>query len=89
MMCLQTNSNHFFRILNTLQPVPPSKKMNLLKRIRNIWSLSSFEPGQPTDEYKTPGTIISSLVKKPEVKGQFIAFQRRDPIKEIVNQEPE
>ena len=61
----------------------------ILQRLRNLWRLSAFEPGQPTDEYRTPGTIVSSLVQKPQKKAEFISFKRSDPIKELVNEIPE
>lgn len=61
--------------------------MNPFRRISNLWKLSAFEPGKPTDEYKTPGTEVSSLIKKPQ-KASFVAFNRRDPVAEIVNQDP-
>lgn len=60
--------------------------MNLWQRIKNVWKLSEFEPGQPTDEYKTPGTVISMIVKKPSQKAVFIPHVKIDPVKEITQE---
>lgn len=57
--------------------------MNLISRIKHLWKLSEYEPGQATDETKTPGTIVSMIVKKPKQEGRFIKFQG-DPIKTLV-----
>jgi hypothetical protein len=57
--------------------------MNFIHRIKNLWELSRYEPGQPTDEYKIPGTEIVTLVKKPEPMNQKATFIPRNPIKPI------
>lgn len=57
--------------------------MRLISRLQNLWKLSELESGQPTDEYKIPGTEIVTLVKKPAV---FIPYQKRTPAEEIINE---
>lgn len=56
--------------------------MNLIARIRNIWHLSEYQAGAPQDEYKTPGTQVITLIKKPETERKAI-FIPRTPIKPI------
>lgn len=60
--------------------------MRLIDRIRNVWKLSELETGQPTDEYKIPGSEIVTLVKKPAIieKARFIPFIKGDPVKDLV-----
>lgn len=61
--------------------------MKFYERLKNIWALSEFQPGKPTDEYETPGSIVSMIVKKPERhEGRFIPRIVKDPIKELVEQ---
>lgn len=65
--------------------------MNLIDRWNNLWKLSSYEPGQATDEYKTAGTKIAMIVKKLEKKRQsaiFVPHVAKDPIQELVNETP-
>lgn len=64
--------------------------MSLYSRIRHLWELSEYEPGTPTDEYKTPGTEVSMIVKKPKKKqeARFIPYQKQTPAQEIANQQP-
>jgi hypothetical protein len=57
--------------------------MKLIARLQNLWKLSEFESGKPTDEYKIPGTEIVTLVKKPAV---FIPYQKRTPAEEIISE---
>lgn len=59
--------------------------MSLFSRIKHIWALSEYEPGQPTDETKIPGTEVSMIVKKPKQEGRFISWQK-DPIKTLINE---
>lgn len=63
--------------------------MKWTKRLANLWRLSSYEPGSPTDETKTPGTIVSMLVKKPEQKTIFIPRITRSAADEIINEPPQ
>ena len=56
----------------------------ILKRLINIWKLSAYEPGQPADEYKTPGTQISMLVKKPV---EFIKYNPKSPVEEFISEQ--
>lgn len=62
--------------------------MNLIERAKNLWKLSQYEPGQATDETKTPGTEVAMITKKPEKKKQSVFVPRvtRDPVKEIIEQ---
>lgn len=53
------------------------------KRLRNLWRLSQFESGQPTDEYKIPGTQIVTLIKKPESVRQSAVFIPRTKVSSI------
>ncbi len=58
--------------------------MRFLSRLTNLWKLSAYEPGQPQDEYKEPGTQLSMIVKKPEKqKAQFIPRIKEKPIDKI------
>lgn len=57
--------------------------MTLFARLKNLYKLSEFEPGQATDEYKTPGTVVSMIVKKPAV---FIPRVKKDPIAEVIHE---
>lgn len=52
-----------------------------------MWRLSEFEPGQPAEEYKTPGTIIANIVKKPQ-KAKFIPFVKVDELKKLIEEKP-
>lgn len=64
--------------------------MNLLKRIKNVWQLSAYEVppiGKTTSDYPN-GTKVAQVLVSPPQKGSFIAFNRRDPVAEIVNQDP-
>lgn len=60
--------------------------MNIFQRIKNVWKLSEFEPGQPAEEYKTPGTTIAMIVKKPQQKAQFIPRVKVDPVQAITQE---
>lgn len=61
--------------------------MRWIQRIKNIWKLSEFEPGQPNEEYKTPGTQIAMIVKKPEAKpATFVHYEKESPIQKIINE---
>lgn len=63
--------------------------MNLVDRIKHIWALSEYTPGQPKEEYEVAGTEVSMIVKKPgKKKEKTVFFSRvsRDPVKEIVNE---
>lgn len=60
--------------------------MKFLQRLKNVWKLSEFEPGQPTEEYKTPGTVVSMIVKKPQQKTVFISRIKIDPVKELTQE---
>lgn len=62
--------------------------MSLIGRIANLWRLSEFEPGKPTDEYKIPGTEVSMIIKKPKQEGKFIPFVKEDPIKQLIEEIP-
>lgn len=59
--------------------------MNSWRRLKNLWRLSEYESGKPSDEYKQPGTQIVTLVKKPETtqKAVFIPRRKLSPIEEI------
>lgn len=60
--------------------------MSLWKRIKNLVELSNYEPGQPQDEYKIPGTQIVTLVKKqPPKSATFIPRKHQKPIDRINN----
>lgn len=56
--------------------------MNLITRLKNIWSLSEYQAGAPQDEYKIPGTQIITLTKKPE-SHRSATFIPRTPTKPI------
>lgn len=65
--------------------------MNFVERIKHLWVLSAYEPGQATDETGTPGTEVAMIVKKPEKKkgyAVFVPYQKIDPIKQLVNEQP-
>lgn len=62
--------------------------MNLFARLGNIWKLSEYVPGRPEEEYKTPGTVVANIIKKPQ-PARFIAFVKEDPITKLVNETPE
>lgn len=58
--------------------------MNLLKRISNIWKL-----GEAVQREKTVWEVIEDEHKpKLREKAQFISYKPRDPVAEIVNQDP-
>lgn len=57
--------------------------MNIVRRLQNIWKLSEYAPGKPDEEYKTPGTLVSMIVKKPDTKAIFIPRMKKDPVKSI------
>lgn len=63
---------------------------SLFDRIRNIWSLSEYPAGQPTEETKEAGTEVAMIVKPPKKQPKDVFFPRnkRDPIKDIVNESP-
>jgi hypothetical protein len=66
--------------------------MNWIKKISNIWKLGEYEvpePGKEASSYGKGTETITALIKKPQQKGTFIAFNRRDPIQELVNEKPE
>ncbi len=57
--------------------------MHFLQRLKNLWELSQWEPGQAEQEYKTPGTKISMIVKRPEA--QFIQYKKKDPVDDFLD----
>ena len=60
---------------------------SLLSRIHNLWRLSEFEPGQPNEEYKIPGTLISMIVKKPKQEAKFFPRIVVSPADKIINEQ--
>ena len=59
--------------------------MTAWERLKNLWKLSAYEPAIPGKQYWTPGTQITQLVKEPK-PAVFIPHNKRDPVKEIVQQ---
>lgn len=66
--------------------------MNLWVRIKNLYKLSEYQAGKPTDEYKEPGTQIITLTKKPDQTKQEAKFFPRIRItaaEKIINEPTE
>lgn len=42
--------------------------VNLRKRLKNLWALSTYEPMKPEDNNNLPiGTMVSPLIQKPQM----------------------
>lgn len=66
--------------------------MNLLKRLNNLWSWSALPAPKDAFFQDEKG---SELIKRttqrlytPEQKAQVISYKPRNPVKEIVEQDP-
>lgn len=59
--------------------------MNLIKRINNLWKLSEFKPREIGSPPLEQGTIVAQIIKPPQ-KASFIAFNRKTPVEEILEQ---
>lgn len=59
----------------------------ILGRLKNLWKLSEYAPDTEPHihEEKPVGTHIAMIVRKP---AKFIAYSKRDPIKEITEEQP-
>lgn len=53
----------------------------ILRRIRNLWELSSYQPLQPKENYPIP-TLVKSEILKKNVK-EFAQFIPRTKQKDI------
>lgn len=62
--------------------------MKLLSRIKNLWNLSEYHPGQPNEEYKEEGSKVAMIVKPPEKKKDvFVPRFAKDPVKAITEEQ--
>ncbi len=58
--------------------------MTLLKRLRNLWKLSEWEPTELHQERELPqGTVIAPLHKVPNKKAEII--KRGEPVGEFLD----
>lgn len=69
---------------------------SLFDRMKNMWEMSAYKPAHPSDGKKYPeypvGTEVSMVIKEPPKRQQpkdvFFARNKRDPIKDLVNESP-
>lgn len=61
--------------------------MNIVRRWKNLWKLSEYAPDTEPyiHEEKPIGMHVAMIVRKP---AEFIAYNKRDPIKEITEEQP-
>ena len=59
----------------------------ILRRLRNLWKLSDFEPRLQNSEPPPAGTlIVQNIIKKPTERARFIPRIKQDPVKAITEE---
>ena len=57
--------------------------MNLLKRFKTLWALSSVEVEEPSPQSKTLAAVTDIFKKKP--LAEVIKYERQTPVQKIIN----